>query len=1148
MLEVRNLCKTYKGKGKHGVTVKALDNVSCTFPKTGMIFLLGKSGSGKSTLLNMIGGLDKPDSGEIIIKGKNSKDFSGSDFDSYRNTYIGFIFQEYNILNEFNIEQNISLALQLQGKPNDKAAVEKILKEVDLAGLGKRKPNTLSGGQKQRVAIARALIKSPEIIMADEPSGALDSKTGKQVFDTLKKLSEEKLVIVVSHDRDFAEIYGDRIIELSDGKIISDITKKVNAPEEISENISKINDHTVVIKDSKKLTKKDVETLLETLKSQDGEAIISSGERDLKAVKEAIRIRSDNSSDSFVNTEGVEVEEYDGKKTKFIRSRLPMARAFKTGVSGLKTKPVRLIFTNLLTTASLVFFGLTSALMLFKPAFAVTQALQGTDLQSEAVQKQFRFTSYYVSDDLSTGNVEKGRGYENSQTTQFGKQEVKDLNSRSSHQGLSFAGVYVPGNTSSNFIQYYSSSAFYKTDIQGFIEANNDYINNNGFSFEYGAYPTSGNQIAISKYIFEGLKEVSKSTADPDLKIEKYSDLAGKVFGVNIPNGGVVNFEITGVINTGTIPEKYYELAKENSEKSAIELKEIGEQFVEFMKRSYYSSVFVNEDFYDDVVTKIKTYNGDDGIYSYSVQGVEYSNSASIYDFDDVSVDTWFGVYIGDIPGMEKKSYLDLNYKSTTYVVPKENEIYAPLSEGSLSDSFYLYHNRFYVVEQAKNDEYPFVNFPSGDEYNRIWGAFDRLQNYGSYYLTKGEYQYGESYDNDLTLANNFLNKFYLDAYKYNEARELGEWYRQGYASTHSGQQPASFVEKLDRLNGWPHDFSVINDILNTLKDDRDLGYHYARDYYLAMYLKDNNPKTTSPYYQLITNLKNKVINRSGGNSPVTQEEFNAFLEMVNDYGSDNTVHFYEYDIDKTIQIAFSLQPFNAFYRSYNGRMGKFNVIGYIIGDGIPVFSREFLKTNATFNYPYGYNLRETQYVAPEDARYDYIISKSTYTRGQIDIMLTDGGNYYYTMMNSVYQSLQFMLSTVLILSQVFLYLGIGFGTFAALMLLNFISQTISAKTKDIGILRAVGARGSDLFKIFFSESGLIALICLAVAIAITIPLTIYLNGSLASTAIAIQIFDFGLINIGIMVGGALLIALIGTIIPVAIAAKKPPVESIRTL
>ena len=220
MLSIKNLTKIYKTKG--GEDTKALDNVSLDFPEKGMIFLLGKSGSGKSTLLNLIGGLDFPTSGEIILKGRSSKDFSQSDFDSYRNTYVGFVFQEYNILNEFNVEQNIALAIELQNKKVKKEDVDHLLKEVDLENFAKRKPNTLSGGQKQRIAIARALIKAPNIIMADEPTGALDSKTGEQVFETLKKLSSDKLVIVVSHDRDFAERFGDRIIELKDGRVLRD--------------------------------------------------------------------------------------------------------------------------------------------------------------------------------------------------------------------------------------------------------------------------------------------------------------------------------------------------------------------------------------------------------------------------------------------------------------------------------------------------------------------------------------------------------------------------------------------------------------------------------------------------------------------------------------------------------------------------------------------------------------------------------------------------------------------------------------------------------------------------------------------------------------------------------------------------------------
>ncbi len=223
MLELKNITKTYTPK--KGVPVQALRGVDLSFEDRGMVFILGKSGSGKSTLLNIIGGLDSADGGEIIIDGKSTKGFKESDYDNYRNTYVGFVFQEYNILNDFTVGENISLAVELQNGKVSKERVDEILKEVGLEGYADRKPNELSGGQKQRVAIARALIKTPEIIMADEPTGALDSETGRSIFELLKKLSEDKLVVVVSHDREFAEEYGDRIIELSDGEVIAD---KVN--------------------------------------------------------------------------------------------------------------------------------------------------------------------------------------------------------------------------------------------------------------------------------------------------------------------------------------------------------------------------------------------------------------------------------------------------------------------------------------------------------------------------------------------------------------------------------------------------------------------------------------------------------------------------------------------------------------------------------------------------------------------------------------------------------------------------------------------------------------------------------------------------------------------------------------------------------
>ena len=220
MIELKNVSKIYKSK--KGNNTKALDNVTLKFDNKGMTFILGKSGSGKSTLLNIIGGLDKYDSGDMIIFGKSSKDFNQADFDSYRNTYIGFIFQDFNILEDYDVYENIILVLQLQKKNINENEINTLLEKLELFELKHRKVNELSGGQKQRVAIARALIKNPKIILADEPTGNLDSTTGTQVMSLLKEISKEKLVIIVSHDKEAAHIYGDRIIEIQDGKIIKD--------------------------------------------------------------------------------------------------------------------------------------------------------------------------------------------------------------------------------------------------------------------------------------------------------------------------------------------------------------------------------------------------------------------------------------------------------------------------------------------------------------------------------------------------------------------------------------------------------------------------------------------------------------------------------------------------------------------------------------------------------------------------------------------------------------------------------------------------------------------------------------------------------------------------------------------------------------
>lgn len=219
-MKINNVYKTYNTNT--GEKVQALKGVSFDLPSTGMVAILGKSGSGKSTLLNILSGLDSFDSGDIEAFGKNMRSFSRGELDHYRNSCVGFVFQEYHLIPELTVGDNIAVALQLQGQSGTDEKVKNALRLVELTGYENRGIDQLSGGQKQRVAIARALVKNPKIVFADEPTGALDSQTGESILQILKAVSKEKLVILVTHDREFATRYGDRIIELADGVVIND--------------------------------------------------------------------------------------------------------------------------------------------------------------------------------------------------------------------------------------------------------------------------------------------------------------------------------------------------------------------------------------------------------------------------------------------------------------------------------------------------------------------------------------------------------------------------------------------------------------------------------------------------------------------------------------------------------------------------------------------------------------------------------------------------------------------------------------------------------------------------------------------------------------------------------------------------------------
>ena len=230
MLELKNINKSYK---TGNFIQHALKNVDLSFRKNEFVAILGPSGSGKTTLLNIIGGLDRYDSGDLIINGKSTKKFKATEWDSYRNNCVGFIFQSYNLISHISVLENVEMALTLSGykRKNKKEKALEALEKVGLKDHAYKKPNQLSGGQMQRVAIARSLVNDPDIILADEPTGALDSATSVQIMNLIKEIAKDKLVIMVTHNPELAKDYANRIIEFKDGEILSD-SNPINSEEE----------------------------------------------------------------------------------------------------------------------------------------------------------------------------------------------------------------------------------------------------------------------------------------------------------------------------------------------------------------------------------------------------------------------------------------------------------------------------------------------------------------------------------------------------------------------------------------------------------------------------------------------------------------------------------------------------------------------------------------------------------------------------------------------------------------------------------------------------------------------------------------------------------------------------------------------------
>ena len=1002
MLELKHLTKIYRTKG--GAETKALDDVSVSFGETGLVFLLGKSGSGKSTLLNLAGGLDEPTSGEVIVMGKSSREFSGSDFDSYRNTFIGFVFQEYNVLNEFNVEDNVSLALELQGKTREKEKVRKILEEVELGAYAKRKPNTLSGGQKQRIAIARALVKDPQIIMADEPTGALDSATGKQVFDTLKQLSKTRLVLVVSHDREFAELYGDRLIELKDGKIISDMTKVEEAPRQIEGNLTKIGENVLTIKKGKP-DENTLRAIKKFLEESECDVLLSKGEAENASFKRANRITDDGALERFDSTdeEALDIKKYEGEKTKFIRSRLPAGKAIKIGASSLKLKPIRLIFTILLSVISFVMFGLFSTMMLYDGDSVLINSFMHSDYEYFSLNKQY---------EVRVTNSDNDYSYVSYRSAKFTPAEVTALG------GADAFGTYsINLNSFRNVIFGIDKSDYYNPTVSNIGVLPEGHALRKQIN---GKYPTKSDEICVSSYFLECLKnaEFYPIGENGDMSrnskpIRTASDLIGEKLSTY---NGILT--VVGVFESGNIPSKYDGLKEDSAQNNYM----LYWEFQNYISEGLHSLALADKSLidtipggYDEYIQYFDYCNNNFIIYS------EYDNNNMLYNASAVKV-------YESSPSDPQFPIVRLDGNSA-------------LKDNQLIPSLTFVHSYFY--ERYSNE----VN-----------AMYDRQPQYGDY----------------------------TDEDKY--------W--------------ADWEEWNGKYQKLQEHFSAFDIACNAVMNG---------EYW--------NPET-------------------GELHTVTPNEIKAFLQTITEY----------------IQEPFSVPLYSQNYiNSAVSSLGDYEIAGFYYSlseryryESGYYCSQSFYDKAGVYSNNY---TETTKYVEEKDATFGNVfvpaVKSSEALKAFFDKLLVTNPetDVVYGIDNALFSSVTAVNELIGNLSLIFLIIGIVLAVFSALLLFNFISMSISNKRKEIGILRAVGARGTDVFKIFLSESGIIVGICTILALVGTIILTFVLNNLLkAEAGLGVTLFVFGPFAILLMIAIAVAVAVISTFLPVYFAARKKPVDSIRAL
>lgn len=548
MIKITNLNKFYKTR-RH--VHHALKDVSITLPDKGLVFVLGKSGSGKSTLLNLIGGLDNPSSGSIVVDGNDIACYSEKQFTDYRNSSIGFIFQDHHLIDDLTVYENIKLVLDLR-HVKDTGLITSALASVGLGTYGERYPRELSGGERQRVAIARAIVKRPRIILADEPTGNLDGRNAAEVMKILKELSKNCLVLTVSHNT--AEVYAnaDRILELSDGRITSDTSRNCDYPE----GATLVSD-TVICPGDRIMSEED-ENFINTA--------ISRGKMKRISVRR----------DKFSETGEVECEE---KSVVFTKTRLRPSRVIALSAAFLKSKVGRIFSVAIPLSLILFVILLSQAYINFDGNRIIADRMKASGQNAIVLSKE-----------ISLDGIDKNARRYHGVVTDKDMKAFMDTGFEGKTYPILSVAVPVTSHTNSAGIKAtYFSYGVAATESLGTVVVDEEFFKAKLGKLEYLARTRSFDPLGV--VITDYLADMIVMT-NPHYKDKGYMDLIGPY---SPDESGIGAITINGIIRTD-YKERYKELIdrvieKEETDIAALyndeEFQRVSSELYSFLAYSY---------------------------------------------------------------------------------------------------------------------------------------------------------------------------------------------------------------------------------------------------------------------------------------------------------------------------------------------------------------------------------------------------------------------------------------------------------------------------------------------------------------------------------------------------------------------------------